>query len=209
MGDLSTLDQLVDPANAAVVIVDMQNDYCHPDGAFAKDGHDIAMVETMLPRLATFLERAREAGVHLVFIRMLHDDDHSSGPMRERQGRLRVGSDYPRPDTWGAELCKPLTMRAGDVEFTKYRYGAFTNADLEPYLREKGIQSLIFTGVATNVCVESTAREAFMRDFYVVVARDCVAACYEHTHNGSLENLEHHFGRVVPASEIEGAWERR
>ena len=91
----------------------------------------------------------------------------------------------------------------------KHRYGAFTDTDLDLILRSKGIRTLIMSGVATNVCVETTAREGFMKDYYIVFLRDCTASTLEELHNNTLRNIDRYFGVVVDSSDIYQCWENK
>lgn len=89
---------------------------------------------------------------------------------------------------------------------TKHRYGAFESSDLDLVLRSRGIRTVVMTGVATNVCVETTARQAFLRDYYVVFTSDCTAAYSQAEHEATLQNIDAFFGAVVTADEISACW---
>ena len=89
---------------------------------------------------------------------------------------------------------------------TKHRYGAFESTDLDLVLRSQGIRTVIMTGVATNVCVETTARQAFLRDYYVVFTNDCTATYDQAMHEATLRNIDAFFGQVVGAEEIANCW---
>ena len=88
----------------------------------------------------------------------------------------------------------------------KHRYSAFINTDLNTVLRAKGVESVLVTGVATNVCVETTARDAYMFDYYVTMVEDCAAAYEPKLHQGTLENIRRHFGLVASSQEIMEIW---
>ena len=90
---------------------------------------------------------------------------------------------------------------------TKHRYSAFQGTDLELILRSNGIKTIIPTGVATPVCVESTVRDGYMRDFYVVLAKGCVAARHLEEHNATISNINKYFGMVTTSEEIISAWQ--
>ncbi|MFC2018953.1 cysteine hydrolase family protein, partial [Chloroflexota bacterium] len=91
---------------------------------------------------------------------------------------------------------------------TKHRYSAFIDTDLDLILRSQGIKTVIMTGVATNVCVESTARDASMKDYYVVFVKDCAASFTMRDHNATLRTMGTLFGTVASSQEVMGAWER-
>jgi ureidoacrylate peracid hydrolase len=93
-----------------------------------------------------------------------------------------------------------------EVIVTKHRYGAFEASDLDLVLRSRGIRTVIMTGVATNVCVETTARQAFLRDYYVVFTSDCTATYGQAEHEATLVNIDQFFGQVVSADDIIACW---
>lgn len=203
---LTTLLEKVQPDHAALVVVDMQNDYCDPNGAAARNGQSVAMAQAMTPTLERFLSEARSAGVPVIFVRMAQTDDTKSEVYREQ--RMRRGSEVPICDegTWGADFYG-VHPEAGEPVITKHRYSAFIGTDLDLILRSRGIRSLMFTGVATNVCVESSARDAFMLDYYVVFIGDCSACSYgPETHSQTLANIQRHYGVVASAEEVLQCW---
>ena len=93
-----------------------------------------------------------------------------------------------------------------EVIVTKHRYGAFENTDLDLVLRSNRIKSVIITGVATNVCCETTARQAFMKDYYVLFTSDCCATYSQAQHDATLFNIDQFFGQVVTSDEIMACW---
>jgi len=92
------------------------------------------------------------------------------------------------------------------VIVSKHRYGAFEGTDLDLVLRSRGIRTVIMTGVATNVCVETTARQAFLKDYYVVFASDCSATFSQAAHDATLHNIDQFFGEVVTSEQIMACW---
>ena len=95
---------------------------------------------------------------------------------------------------------------AGEPVFTKWNYDAFDSTDLELWLHSRGIRTTVFVGFTTNVCVETTARHAYIRGFHVVVAEDCTGAPSWSEHEAALVNIRNYFGRVAPSTEIASAW---
>ena len=94
----------------------------------------------------------------------------------------------------------------GEVIVNKHRYGAFEGTDLDLVLRSRGVRSVIMTGVATNVCVETTARQAFLRDYYVVFTSDCSATFSQAQHDAALYNIDQFFGEVATSEQIMACW---
>lgn len=205
---LRTLEEKVDPKHAALLVVDVQNDFCHSEGAMARRGWDVKPVQEMVPRLLRFLEEARKAKLPIIHVRMTNNEWTMSEPWVERRLKHPQASRFSCEEgSWGAEFYQ-IEPQPGERIVTKHRYSAFVNTDLESILKSKGIQSLILSGVATNVCVESTARDGFMQDYYVVFLSDCTATSKLEDHQATLRNMENHFGVVATAQEVTQAWAR-
>ena len=203
---LTTLAEKVHPANAAVLVVDMQNDYCHPDGIVARDGASVENVAAMLPNLQRLLAGARRAGVPVVFARMANTE-HTLSDVQNEQRQRRKRRHPCIEGTWGANFWG-VAPEPGEAVVTKHRFSAFIGTDLDLILRSRGIRSLIVTGVATNVCVESTARDAFMMDYYVVFMADCTTcAAGPEAHTATLANIDRQFGVVASVDEIAACWD--
>src|SRR5262249_39362116 len=154
-------------------VVDMQNDFCAPGGLVSKDGRDISAALEMAGRLPAFIDAARKAGVLVVFIRCVYTTENNaylSDAWLEQAARKREGGYTRIPvccdGEWNGDFYGDVRPKAGDVVVTKHRYSAFHATNLDLVLRTNAIRSVILTGVVTNVCVETTAREAFVRDYY-------------------------------------------
>ena len=109
------------------------------------------------------------------------------------------------PDAWNGDFYE-IGPQPDEVIVTKHRYGAFESTDLDLVLRSQGIRTVIMTGVATNVCVETTARQAFLRDYYVVFSSDCTATYRQPEHDATLRNIDQFFGEVVTSEQIMACW---
>lgn len=200
---MKALEQLVDPVKTAIIVVDVQNDFCEPEGACGKAGADTSSALAMVPRLQRLIEAGREFGVKPIFIQTIHEDCTDSEAWLGRHG------DKPRPicrkDTWGAEFTgvEPI---GGEPVVNKHRYSAFINTRLDSVLRTYKIENLIMTGVSTNVCVESTARQAYMMDYNIVFLSDCTAAYSPAEHEGALNNIRRSFGVVATSDDVRSIW---
>jgi ureidoacrylate peracid hydrolase len=167
----------------------------------------------MIPRLERLLQSARAAELHVIWIRNVYNtvpNHYLSEVWLEQARRRRNGCyvDFPvcEPHAWNGEFYKVRPL-PDEAIVTKHRYGAFEGTDLELVLRSKGIRTVIMTGVATNVCVETTARQAFLRDYYVVFTSDCTASFSEAQHDAALSNIEQFFGQVVTSEEVIACWQ--
>jgi ureidoacrylate peracid hydrolase len=203
----------------ALVVIDMQNAYASPGGYVDLAGFDISGAAGTIGQVARVVETARAAGVQVLFLQNGWDPDYveAGGPgspnwhksnalktMRERpelQGKLlaRGGWDYA--------LVEALTPQEGDISLQKTRYSAFFNSQLDSVLRARGIRNLVFVGIATNVCVESTLRDGFHLEYFGVMLEDA-------THHlgpaflqeASVYNVEKFFGWVSTVADFCGTF---
>lgn len=201
-------------SETALLIVDMQNDFCKPDGYFGKvKGRDMTSVMLIIPRIARVLDFTRRMGILTVFIKTIHSKHTDSEvwvsrlasdpEILSKQKNHRSTSALCAPASMGAEIVDELKPKEDEPVVIKHRYSSFIQTDLELILRNKGIKNVLVTGNATNVCVESTARHAFMLDFLTVTVSDCVGTSDSSgAHDASLRNLEGYFGYVATSEEV-------
>lgn len=207
------LSELVDPAHSALVVVDMQRDFCHPGGAFERLGVDISMYPPVIPRIAGLLAGARGAGVQVIYIQMTVLPGRKSESPAQIRFNLRMhlaeaGGEalgYTADGSVGQEILPELAPVDGDLVVKKYRSSAFWGTNLDLLLRSNEIKSLIVAGCTTEGCVESTARDALFNDYYVVVVSDCVASDDRAQHDASLLLMRHRFD-IATAEEVLGVW---
>ncbi len=202
---LRSLKERCDPRLAALLVVDVQNDFVSLQGSAGKRGEDVSAAIAMVPNLIRLIDAGRSVGLTIVYIKTTHSEwtDTPSWVYRSSQ---KSGLSTCREGTWGAESYEGISPRSNERVVTKHRYSAFINTDLNTVLRARGIQSVLVCGVATNVCVETTARDAYMYDYYVTVIDDCSAAYETKLHLGTLENMRRHFGLVASSREIIETW---
>ncbi len=212
---LTTLADKVRPTHAALVVVDMQNDFCADDGFVARGGRDVSLVQQMAGRLAILIEHARAAGVPVVFVRCSYssDDNRYLSDVWLEQAARRQGGGYTlwpvcQDGTPGAEFYG-VAPAAGDPVIVKHRYDAFHGTELDLVLRSRGVRTVVLTGVSTHVCVETTARASFVRDFYTVVVGDCTAAYSQEEHETALRLIDRFFGEVTSLDALRSLWPRR
>ena len=212
---LLTLEQKVAPGRAMVVTVDVQNDFCHSEGFLGRLGAPMGQIQAMVPGLARFLDAARERGVPVTHVISHHDEEYASPVVTEQKlrhglpmeldGRALRDAPYCLKNTWGAELYG-IDARAGEEVVVKHRYSGFKGTNLDLILRSAGIQTVILTGVATNACVESTGRDVYMHDYYLVFVGDGTATTSPAAHQATLANIDQFFGQVATIDEIVAAW---
>ena len=218
-----------DPAKTAVIVIDMQNDFGSPGGMFALRGLDIAPIQALVPRIATVLDAARAAGLLVVYTRQEHNADlsdfgHPGAAHRIKHGGMQVGKNVSAPDgtpsrvlvrdTWNTAIVPDLAPQLGDVVVSKHRFSAFFETQLDTILRTRGIETLIFVGATTSVCVESTVRDATFRDYRPIVLRDCTQELIglglpRSNHEASLLTIEVLFGWTADSAGVLHALEAR
>ena len=197
---------------SAVIVIDFQNDFCHNDGTYGRAGYDPSMIQAAASKTMELLEGARRSKVPIIHVRTFHYPWTDSPSMRRRFTANWISKDlgldrskHCREGSWGGEFY--LAPDPDECIVTKHRYSAFIETDLDLILRSIGAKTLVMTGCATNVCVESTARDGFMKDYFVVVAEDCAGAMTKEEHEASLYTLDRYFATVTNSRIVLQAWE--
>jgi ureidoacrylate peracid hydrolase len=201
------LEDTVRPGHTALIVIDVQNDFCALGGARMKG--DLSTIEAMKEPTRQMVEEARRIGVPVVYTQSQTDEAHDTGPIFSRRARVGLkDAKYTRPDTWGWEICDFLAPRPGEPVIRKWHHSGFTNPEMDAVLRRLGAKTLVFTGVATNGCVEAAVRDAFMRGYYAVVLEDCVGAYDLDLQRYSLKNMATHFGLISTSQAVREAWSK-
>lgn len=183
----------------ALIVVDVQKDFAKPDYAF---GESVEHLDEMIKRTEKFLDRYRNSGRNPIFVRTVHDENTDSPTWIKKYN----SEEFNRPcikNTEGTEFISELNVKEKDIVVTKHRYDAFHNTNLEQYLTANDISEILVCGIATNICVESTVRSAYNRDYNVTTISDCVGAADEHLHDAALENMNRFFGGIKPSTAID------
>ena len=181
----------IDIAKAAVIVIDMTNDFGSKGGMFDRAGIDIAPIQRAMTPTARVLAAARKNRIRVVYLSMAYRPDLSDvGPAESPNWRvhaqfLHVGSRVQAPDgtetrilirdTWGTRVVSELQPQPGEPVIYKTRYSGFYNTELDSTLQALGARYLVLTGCTTSVCVESTLRDAMFRDYSPVLLADCSA----------------------------------
>lgn len=179
----------------AVVVVDMENDFCCEGGVMVLPGYE----RLIGPQLAV-IDAARAVGAPTVFV----TDAHRPNVRQDREFLKRT--PHCIEGTWGAQIVDALNPRAGDIYVVKRRYSAFFNTDLDLTLKDLGVDSVVVMGVVTNICVRSTVHDAFFLGYRVFVPEDGVAATGPREQASSLYDIATHFGWVSDARTIARAF---
>ena len=177
-----------DPDRSAVLVIDMLNDFLEPDGAMP-----LLEGRRLYEPIRRLLQAARHRGAKVIWI----CDEHlpTDREFEKRSVHCLKGS-------WGAEIVAELEPKTSEVRIPKTRYSGFFETDLDLRLRHDGIDHLILTGVVTNICVRSTAHDAFFRDYRVTIPVECVAATSDREQQSTLYDLDTHYGTVADLDEV-------
>lgn len=200
-----------DARHTALVIVDMQKDFCIAGYGAERAGRDLSAAQRAVPALQTLLAAARAAGAMVAHVGFSTLPDHGSdsGPWLAQRRRSTASADnLCIAGTDGAAFIDELAPIAGEHIVHKHRYSAFTGTDLDLLLRARGVRSLVLGGVSTNACIESTLRAAFELDYYICVPPEAVGSWSRPLHEATLANVDHRFGVTLPASDVAAIWSR-
>jgi ureidoacrylate peracid hydrolase len=197
------------PAETALIIVDMQNAYASPGGYIDLAGFDVSGAPPVIEKIKEAASAARAAGMPVIYFQNGWDPDyveaggpgspnwHKSNALKTMRKRPELHGKLLAKGGWDYELVQGLPPQPGDIIVAKPRYSAFFNTNLDSLLRARGIRSLVFTGIATNVCVESTLRDGFFLEYFGVVLHDAThQAGPAFIKDASLYNIEQFFGWV-------------
>lgn len=205
----------VDFKKSAIVVVDMQNAFASMGGMLDIAGADITSAPRIVSIIRSVIEAARSKSVPVVHLRMAykHDLSDSGGPNSPNwHKQLAMTLMCARPNlkgkvltegSWDAEIVEELAPRPGDLVITKTRYSGFVRTPLDSQLRMRGIQFLFFAGIATNVCVESTLRDAYFHDYWPILLSDAaMPAGPASAHEATLFNVESFFGWTTTSQDL-------
>lgn len=193
----------------ALIVVDMQNAYASQGGYLDLAGFDVSATKPVIENIKTAVAAAREAGMLIVWFQNGWDSDyveaggpgspnfHKSNALKTMRKQPELQGKLLAKGSWDYQLVDELVPQPGDIVLPKPRYSGFFNTPLDSILRSHGIRHLVFTGIATNVCVESTLRDGFFLEYFGVVLADAThQAGPAFAQQAALFNIETFFGWV-------------
>jgi nicotinamidase-related amidase len=207
---LSAMDlaPMIPPATTALVVIDVQGDFAAPHGAMGYAGVDMSDVEPTIDRIERLIVAARQAGATLVFARVVTRPETDSEALKRLYIRKGYGDDAVaicRADTPGADYYR-VAPEVGDIEIEKPLFSSFVGTDLDVQLKAKGVQTLVFTGLTTDCCVDCTVRDAFHRNYHCFIVDDGCSAYDSSVHAAAMLGLTKNVALAVTAQEVEAAW---
>ncbi|SNZ12030.1 Nicotinamidase-related amidase [Natronoarchaeum philippinense] len=188
----------LDPERTAVVVVDMQNGFAHPDGSLYAPGS-----ETAIEPIAELVDRAREAGARVVYTRDVHPPEQFEG--NHYYDEFERWGEHVVEGTWETEFVDGLDVREEDLIVEKHTYDAFHQTQLDGWLSARGIDDLVLCGTLANVCVLHTGGSAGLRDYRPLLVEDAIGAIEDEHKEYALEHADWLFGEVVDREDIEFA----
>lgn len=206
----------LDTKRTALIVVDMQNAFCKKGGMMDYFGKlDEAMIERTTNVCQRIIAISRDMDIPIIYLRMTYglDVDANLGPespfywkekgLKAEQQNPELKDKILHHRTWGWEIIDELKPENGDIIINKSRYSGFVNTNLDATLKTTNRKYLLFTGVFTNICVESTLRDAFHREYFSVLIRDaCGAMGNNQYHDTTVWNVQSAFGWVTSSDDL-------
>ncbi len=194
----------------ALLVIDMQNAFCHPKGSIAKVGKDVSMCVAAVEPCRRLVEGAHDAGVPVIYTRIVYRPDYKDRGIMPHEIRpvLKDVSSCVQ-GTWDAELVEAFVPRPNDFVVDKNRPSAFYNAGTETILRNLELNTVVVCGVTTSMCVESTVRDAGHRDYHTYVAADATGELDRARHEAALVSMGYFFAHVVQVADVLEAWSKK
>lgn len=205
---LTTLADVLSPRRCALLAIDLQRDFVDARGWTARRGSGGARLRRVIPVINGLIAAARRAGVPVCYVTMEHGRDVDAPNYQARYAARGMHEEILcATGGWGAALDDELDApRSGDPRIVRHSYDGFAGTALDELLRRRGVETVVASGVVTNLCVQTTVQHAFSLGYYVVVAEDGTAAADETVQAVTLENFRRYFGYVVPSQTIAARW---
>jgi ureidoacrylate peracid hydrolase len=205
---LTRLDEVVAPSRCALLVIDVQNDFVHPEGWSARHAPGGPSLRHVIPVINDLIAGARRAALPVVYVVMEHGPEVDAPNYQARYVARGMEDDILcRAGSWGARLDDALTPPAiGAPIIRRHSYDGFARTELDRWLRRRGVETVVATGVVTNLCVQTTVHHAFSLGYYTAIVRDGTAAASKAEHEHALDLFRRFFGPTPMAAEILSLW---
>ncbi len=197
---------------SALIVVDMQNDFVHPDGGFAHRARenpeakiDFPFIAGTVPQVAQLIAAFRKAGRPVVYIAHVLKPDYSDAQFpywRATRGSLSDNRTFITEGSWGAQIIDDLKPQDGEHVVIKKGFGGFSNTPLDTILRNLGVNTCVVSGVTTCVCVSTTVRGGVEHNYRMILVSDAVAEVHRDTHEAELKTMQRVFAEVKSTAEV-------
>jgi len=202
------------PEETALIVVDMQHAYCSPGGYLDLCGFDVSGAPPVIEETARVIADCRAAGIPIIYLQNGFSPDmreaagpdapvwHKSNALKFMRANEAYAGKLITHGTWDHEILPEVAPQPGDTVVPKSRYSGFAGTALEQQLHARRIRTLLVAGVATNVCVESTIRDAYHREFFPIMVSDATMAAGPGAQAATEFNVKAFFGWVTTAAEL-------
>ena len=198
---------MLPPSRTALVVIDIQNDFAAPDGLIGRHGGDMTAAELAIDQIETLIAAARQSGITVAFMRVVTRPESDSDALKAHYARRGMpGGHVICRETGGGADYYRVTPEAGDIEIDKRLFDSFHGTDLDARLQQRGIDTLVVTGISTDCCVDQTARSAFHHGYHVFVVTDACASYDSDMHNHALKALQKHCALLTDSTSVISAW---
>jgi ureidoacrylate peracid hydrolase len=201
-----------DIARSALIVVDMQNDFVHPDGGFAHRARenpeakiDMPFLSGTIPQVKRLADAFRKTGRPVVYVAHVLKPDYSDAQFpywRVTRGSLSHNRTFIAEGTWGAQIIDELKPQEGEHLVVKKGFGGFSNTPLDTILRNMDVNTCVVTGVTTCVCVSTTIRGGVEHNYRMILVKDAVAEVHRDTHEAELKTMQRVFAEVKSTDEV-------
>jgi ureidoacrylate peracid hydrolase len=205
------------PEETALIVVDMQHAYCSPGGYIDLIGFDVSAAPPIIEEAARTIAACRAAGIPVIYLQNGFSPDvreapgpaapvwHKSNALKFMRANEAYAGKLITHGTWDHEILPEVAPQPGDVVVPKSRYSGFAGTALEQILHARRVRTLLVVGVATNVCVESTIRDAYHREFFPIMVSDATMAAGPGAQEATEFNIRAFFGWVTTGAEVRAA----
>lgn len=191
----------------ALLVIDLQNAFCHADGSLAQLGIDVAPLSAVVPNCVRLVEAARTARIPIIFSRMVYRRDYGDRGVMPHSIRPQLhGVQSCVIGTWDAALLDVVTVAAADYVLDKSQPSAFWGTALDSVLRGFDVRAIAVCGVTASMCVESTIRDAAHRNFLTFLATDATAEVDPRRYEGALLSMGYYFAHLRSTDELVSRW---
>jgi ureidoacrylate peracid hydrolase len=192
----------------ALIMIDLQNGFLSEGGSFDKLGYDISKYRQIMPKLLESYDQAKALNIPVIFTMAVREEsgidmlekDHQILPQKRRERMEK----FPLcvKGSWDAELIDEFKQKIRDLVLLKRRDSAFQNTELELWLKSLEVDTLVFAGVDTSICVESSLRDGFNRGWDVILLSDLTASLNDHFYQTTLDEVNENYGLVLGADQF-------